>query len=88
MTQIPLDDDIKEGIRLFHTSNDTRMAKDQWISCATCHFNGGSDNLIWNFPDGLRSTPSLIASSHTGPFHWSGNLDELHYVEDTIRDLQ
>ena len=88
VTQIPLDDDIKEGIRLFHTSNDTRMAKDQWISCATCHFNGGSDNLVWNFPDGLRSTPSLIASSHTGPFHWSGNLDELHDVEDTIRDLQ
>ena len=88
VTQIPLDNDTKEGIRLFHSSDDTRMAKDQWISCATCHFNGGSDNLLWNFPDGLRSTPSLIASSHTGPFHWSGNLDEMHDVEDTIRDLQ
>ena len=40
VTQIPLDNDTREGFRLFHTSNDTRMAKDQWISCATCHFNG------------------------------------------------
>ena len=88
VTQIPLDNDTREGIRLFHTSNDTRMAKDQWIACATCHFNGESDNLLWNFLDGLRNTPSLITSSHTGPFHWSGNLDELHDVENTIRDLQ
>ena len=88
VTQIHLDNDIREGFRLFHSSNDKRMAKDQWISCATCHFSGESDNLLWNFSDGLRNTPSLITSSLTGPFHWSGNLDELHDVENTIRDLQ
>jgi len=64
------------------------MAKDQWISCATCHFDGGSDNQVWHFPDGLRNTPSLIPTSVTGPFHWSGNLDEVQDVENTIRELQ
>jgi len=80
--------EILEGIRLFHTSNDIRMAKDQWISCATCHFDGKTDNLVWNFPDGLRNTPSLMGISFTAPFHWSGNLDEIQDVESTIRNLQ
>ena len=88
VTQLPLDDNVKQGLKLFHSSDDTRMAKDQWISCATCHFDGGSDNQTWHFPDGLRNTPSLIATSLTGPFHWSGNLDEVQDVENTIRELQ
>lgn len=88
VTQLPFDDNVKQGLKLFHSSDVTRMAKDQWISCATCHFDGGSDNQLWHFPDGLRNTPSLIATSVTGPFHWSGNLDEVQDVENTIRELQ
>lgn len=88
VTQLPFDENIKQGLKLFHSSDDTRMAKDQWISCATCHFDGGSDNQTWHFPDGLRNTPSLIATAVTGPFHWSGNLDEVQDVENTIRELQ
>ena len=88
VTQLPFDDNVKEGLRLFHSSDDTRMARDQWISCATCHFGGGTDNQVWHFPDGPRNTPSLLTTSLTGPFHWSGNLDEVQDVENTIRDLQ
>lgn len=88
VTQLPFDDKVKQGLKLFHSSDDTRMAKDQWIACATCHFDGGSDNQTWHFPDGLRNTPSLITTSLTGPFHWSGNLDEVQDVENTIRELQ
>ena len=88
VTQLPFDDNVKQGLKLFHSSDDTRMAKDQWISCATCHFDGGSDNQTWHFPDGLRNTPSLITTSLTAPFHWSGNLDEVQDVENTIRELQ
>jgi YVTN family beta-propeller protein len=79
---------VLNGQKLFHSSDDTRMAKDQWIACATCHFGGGADNVNWFFPDGLRNTPSLIGATDTGPFHWSGNLDEIQDVEDTIRKLQ
>ena len=79
---------VLNGQKLFHSSDDTRMSKDQWIACATCHFGGEADNVNWFFPDGLRNTPSLIGVTDTGPFHWSGNLDEIQDVEDTIRKLQ
>ena len=88
VTTLPIDPKILNGQKLFHSSDDTRMAKDQWISCATCHFDGGTDHTNWFFPDGLRNTPSLVGASLTGPFHWSGNLDEIQDVEETIRDLQ
>ena len=87
-TSIPIEPSILNGQKLFHSSDDPRMAKDQWISCATCHFDGSTDHANWFFPDGLRNTPSLIGATLTGPFHWSGNLDEIQDVEDTIRELQ
>ena len=87
-TILPTDPGILNGQKLFHSSDDTRMAKDQWISCATCHFDGGTDHTNWFFPDGLRNTPSLVGANLTGPFHWSGNLDEIQDVEETIRILQ
>jgi mono/diheme cytochrome c family protein len=64
------------------------MARDQWIACATCHFDGELDGRTWFFPDGPRNTPSLLGSADTAPYHWSGDLDELHDVESTIRILQ
>ena len=87
-TNMPLSASLLNGLKLFHSSNDTRLSKDQWIACATCHFGGETDHINWSFPDGLRNTPSLIGAANTGPFHWSGNLDEIQDVEDTIRKLQ
>ena len=87
-TVIPVSSAVLNGQKLFHSSDDTRMSKDQWIACATCHFGGEADNVNWFFPDGLRNTPSLLGVTDTGPFHWSGNLDEIQDVEDTIRKLQ
>lgn len=88
VTKIPLDSSILNGLKLFHSSDDERMSKDQWISCATCHFDGEEDQASWLFPDGLRNTPSLIGSGDTLPLHWSGNLDEMQDVEETIRIIQ
>ena len=76
-----------QGQRLFNNSDDTRLAKDQWIACATCHFDGGNDGTSWFFPDGKRNTPSLFNSFRTAPFHWNGDLDEVQDVEFTIQDL-
>ena len=88
VTEIPLEPDLLAGKRLFNSSDDTRLAKDQWIACATCHFDGGADLASWFFPDGKRNTPSLYIAKHTPPFHWAGNLDEIHDVEETIRNIQ
>jgi YVTN family beta-propeller protein len=84
----PLSASLLNGKRLFNNSNRTDLARDQWISCATCHFDGETDGRTWFFADGPRNTPNLLGSNDTGPYHWSGNLDELHDVEATVRDIQ
>jgi cytochrome c peroxidase len=65
------------------------MSTGNWLSCATCHLDGGADGRTWaGFPDGPRNTPALFGASRTLPLHWSGNLDELQDTEHTIRDIQ
>jgi len=88
VTNIPLSPSLLNGKRLFHSSNRADLARDQWISCATCHFEEEMDGRTWNFPDGPRNTTSLLGIADTLPVHWSGDLDELQDVEATIRDIQ
>jgi YVTN family beta-propeller protein len=88
VTSIPLAPDVLNGKILFHTSALATLAKDRWISCATCHFEGGTDGRTWFFRDGPRNTPALFGVASTLPMHWSGDLDELQDVESTIRTVQ
>jgi cytochrome c peroxidase len=87
-TSIPLDSAILNGKILFNTSNRTSIAKDRWVSCATCHPDGGTDGRTWQFRDGPRNTPPLFGSGDSLPAHWSGDLDELQDVESTVRNIQ
>lgn len=87
-TTIPLAPEVLNGKILFHSSARTTVARDQWISCATCHFEGGTDGRTWFFRDGPRNTPPLFGVLSTMPLHWSGDLDELQDVEQTIRIVQ
>jgi cytochrome c peroxidase len=83
----PLPGDIALGRRLFNSAGAPMSTG--WLSCATCHFDGGHDARTWlGFPDGPRNTPSLLGIANTAPFHWSGDLDELQDVEHTIRRIQ
>ena len=88
VTQIPLLPTILNGKRLFNSSDTPDLARDQWISCAACHFEGETDKRTWFFPDGIRNTPSLLGIADTLPIHWSGDLDELQDVEITVRNIQ
>ena len=89
LTDIPMPPGILRGKRLFNSSAGERLARDKWISCATCHFDGGHDARTWEaFPDGPRNTPALFGVAGTLPVHWSGDLDELQDVEITIRTIQ
>jgi YVTN family beta-propeller protein len=77
VTQIPLPPMLLNGKRLFHTSDDPRMSRDQWISCNTCHFEGGHDGRTWTFGfAGPRNTTSLLGMVETYPLRWSGEWDE------------
>ena len=89
LTDIPLAKSILDGKRIFNSAAIPALTTDNWISCATCHFDGMMDARTWlDFPDGPRNTPNLLGVMHTPPFHWSGDFDELHDVEITIRDIQ
>ncbi len=89
LTVIPLDPDILLGKQIFNSAADPVLSTDGWISCASCHFDGGPDRRTWlGFPDGPRNTPALFGVGETLPIHWSGDLNELADVEMTIRNIQ
>lgn len=83
-----LDTAVLRGKILFNTVADPRMAKSSWVSCASCHADGGADGLTWAMADGPRQTPPLWNAGATLPWHWSAALDEPHDVEDSIAALQ
>ncbi|MBN1134943.1 MAG: beta-propeller fold lactonase family protein [Anaerolineae bacterium] len=77
VTDIPLPPILLNGKRLFHTSDDPRLAKNQWISCNTCHFEGEHDGRTWTFGfAGPRNTTGLMGMIETYPLRWSGEWDE------------
>ena len=87
----PLDAEVLRGKRLFHDSADTRVSKDGYIACASCHPDGRNDGRTWDFHErgeGLRNTASLRgrAGAGMGRVHWSGNFDEIQDFERDIRD--
>ena len=80
------------GKQLFYDAADSRLAFQQYISCAACHNDGGQDGRVWDFTgvgEGLRNTITLRGHGGTsqGPLHWSGNFDEVQDFENQIRNL-
>jgi 2-keto-4-pentenoate hydratase/cytochrome c peroxidase len=81
---------ILKGKRLFYNAANPQMSRDSYISCASCHQDGGQDGRTWDFTDrgeGLRNTTTLLgkAGEKHGPLHWSANFDEIHDFEHDIR---
>ncbi|EDY22356.1 PKD domain containing protein [Chthoniobacter flavus Ellin428] len=82
---------VLAGKKIFYNADDPRMSAEGYISCATCHLDGGSDGRTWDFTDrgeGFRQTITLLGRSGTGngPVHWTGNFDEIQDFEIDIRN--
>ena len=79
------------GKQHFYDARDTRLARDRYLSCASCHNDGGSDGRTWDFTgqgEGLRNTIALRGRAGAqGLLHWSGNFDEVQDFEGQIRSL-
>ncbi len=78
------------GKQIFYNAADPRMNEDGYISCASCHLDGGDDGQVWDFTDrgeGLRNTISLRGHAGTaqGNVHWTANFDEIQDFENDIR---
>lgn len=57
------------------------------VSCASCHPEGGDDGRIWTF-EGLgprRTQPLNVGLAGTEPFHWQGDMDDMHVLVDEVR---
>lgn len=81
---------VLQGKRVFYNAADPRMSADSYISCASCHVDGGHDGRVWDFTgrgEGLRRTTDLRGRSGMGhgTVHWSGNFDEIQDFEHDIR---
>lgn len=86
----PLPSHVLLGKQIFHDSSDLRMAKDGYLTCASCHPGGDHDGRTWDFTDrgeGLRNTITLLGRAGTGmgPLHWTANFDEVQDFENDIR---
>ena len=83
---------VLKGKQLFYDARDTRLAREGYMSCASCHNDGGSDGRVWDLTgmgEGLRNTVSLRGKGGMahGFLHWSGNFDEVQDFEGQIRAL-
>jgi cytochrome c peroxidase len=83
---------VLQGKKLFYNAADPRMNRDGYLSCASCHLDGGSDGQVWDFTqhgEGLRNTISLIGRADLGhgPLHWAARFDEIQDFEHEIREL-
>jgi YVTN family beta-propeller protein len=83
--------DVFRGKQFFYDALDTRLARDGYISCASCHNDGGGDGRTWDltgFGEGLRNTVALRGRAGSEGFlHWSNNFDEVQDFEGQIRNL-
>lgn len=92
LNQEKLPANVLLGKQLFYDAKDTRLARDSYMSCASCHNDGGHDGRVWdltNFGEGLRNTVALKGRGGMahGNLHWSANFDEVQDFEAQIRAL-
>ena len=80
--------EIKRGKLIFFSSRSPETARDRWMSCVSCHFDGEHDGRTWFTARGPRNTTSMRGASDTRPLYWSADRDEVQDFEFTIRELQ
>src|SRR5262249_34166087 len=82
---------VLRGKQIFYNAADLRMARDGYLSCASCHLDGNEDGRVWDFTDrgeGFRNTISLLGRKGIGHgrVHWTANFDEIQDFENDIRN--
>jgi YVTN family beta-propeller protein len=104
-SQAPADPSPAKGRRFFFTgrarwsNGGTNGAKggEGWSSCGSCHPDGLTDNITWQFASGPRQTTSMDGTFTHGPgvgpqkqriLNWTAINDELHDFEANVRNVQ
>jgi YVTN family beta-propeller protein len=91
VTEEKLPADVLLGKQLFYDALDRRLTMASYMSCASCHDEGGQDGRVWDLTgsgEGLRNTLNLRGRGGLQRLlHWSGNFDEVQDFESQIRSL-
>lgn len=82
--------EVLRGKQIFYNADDLRMSDEGYLSCASCHLDGGHDGRVWDFTgrgEGFRNTTTLRGRGGTahGNVHWSANFDEIQDFENDVR---
>ena len=70
-----------------------RLSSEGWQSCASCHFNGWTDGIVWQFGSGPRKSVNLAGSfnpknrNQQKILNYSGIFDEIEDFELNIRNV-
>ena len=88
----PLSDEVLRGKELFYNASSLKLNASGYMSCVSCHLDGGHDGNTWDMTslgEGLRNTIDLRGHAGTayGRLHWTANFDEVHDFENQIRLL-
>ena len=56
----PMPPTLRLGQRLFYSANSAAfpITRNFWVACSSCHLEGGTDAVTWQFTVGPRDTPS------------------------------
>ncbi|HZL18543.1 MAG TPA: beta-propeller fold lactonase family protein [Polyangia bacterium] len=56
----PMPANLRLGQLLFYSANSDQfpLTSNHWVACATCHLEGRSDAVTWDFAQGPRDTPT------------------------------
>jgi YVTN family beta-propeller protein len=76
-----------------NVSTDERLSSEGWQNCASCHFNGWTDGVVWAFGSGPRKSVNLAGSFNPQDrneqkiLNYSGIFDEIQDFELNIRNV-
>jgi YVTN family beta-propeller protein len=74
-------------------STDERLSAEGWQNCASCHFNGWTDGVVWSFGSGPRKSVNLAGSfnpqnrNQQKVLNYSAIFDEIEDFELNIRNV-
>ncbi len=70
-----------------------RLSSEGWQNCASCHFDGWTDGVVWSFASGPRKSVSLAGTfnplnrAQQKVLNYSGIFDEVEDFELNIRNV-
>ena len=87
----PMPTQMRFGQHLFYSSNSDEypLTTNHWVSCASCHLEGRSDEVTWLFAQGPRDTPSNAGGTlQTGYLFRTADRHQIQDYWQTIDNEQ